>query len=163
MSDLNLSTLRKWKLGKDPITGLVGKETIGELYVNGSHFAYTLEDMVREVKGQPVESWKVQNVTAIPSGRFEVKMTYSVRFKKIMPELQAVPGFTGVRAHGGNTDADTDGCILVGEMKDNEGIHNCAAVLEKLAAIIEATIRANGRVYWSVVNAFEAAQGAAGK
>lgn len=147
MGDLNLSTIRKWK---------VGKESIGELYVNSSHFAYTLEDQVREIKGQPVATWKVQNETAIPEGKFEVRMTFSNRFQRIMPELIGVPGFAGVRIHGGNTDKDTDGCILCGQMKDGMGIHNCAHVLEQLSAMIQSTIDQGARVWMTVANQFEA-------
>lgn len=100
------------------------KATPGELWVSNDadgadwkHFAYTLEDVVREVAGQPVASWKVPGQTAIPRGAYIVTLDFSNRFQKIMPHILDVPGFGGVRFHGGNTDADTEGCILVAKNK----------------------------------------------
>lgn len=81
-------------------------ETLGSLIVKGKHFCYTLEDTVRA-------GAKIHGQTAIPAGRYEVKLTMSNRFKRIMPELIDVPGFKGVRLHGGNTNLDTEGCPLV--------------------------------------------------
>jgi hypothetical protein len=92
--------------------------TLGTLWTSQdgqdwSQFSRTLEDVVREVQGQPVASWKVPGKTAIPRGRYLVTLDFSDRFQKIMPHILDVPGFGGVRFHGGNTDADTEGCILV--------------------------------------------------
>jgi hypothetical protein len=81
--------------------------TIGHIYVNGQYFADSLEDTVRDVK--------IKGKTAIPAGKYLILMTYSNRFKKIMPLLIDVPGFEGVRIHSGNTPEDTEGCILVGK------------------------------------------------
>lgn len=82
--------------------------TIGELLVNDKHFCDTLEDRVRP------EGEKVYGKTAIPEGTYEVKLTYSPRFKKILPEILNVPNFSGIRIHTGNSSEDTEGCILVG-------------------------------------------------
>jgi hypothetical protein len=88
--------------------------TIGDLYIDGDWFCFILEDLVREVEGQPVESWKVKGKTAIPAGTYRVQITYSNRFKRDLPLLVSVPGFEGIRIHPGNTDADTEGCLLPG-------------------------------------------------
>ena len=45
--------------------------TPGTLSIDGVFECYTLEDVVREVPGQPVAMWKVQNETAIPAGRYQ--------------------------------------------------------------------------------------------
>lgn len=82
--------------------------TIGELYVDGEHIADTLEDRVRP------EGEKVYGKTAIPEGTYEMVLSYSPRFKKILPEILNVPNFTGIRIHCGNSSADSSGCILVG-------------------------------------------------
>lgn len=68
--------------------------TIGDLYIDGQYFSHTLEDTIREVK--------VAGVTAIPYGRYEVIINFSNRFQRPMPLLLNVPGFLGVRIHGGS-------------------------------------------------------------
>lgn len=91
--------------------------TIGILYVNGVRLCNTLEDAVR--------SEKVYGKTAIPAGTYRVLMnTVSQKFQDrawakpyggLVPRLRNVPDFQGVLIHPGNTAADTDGCILVGD------------------------------------------------
>jgi len=88
--------------------------TIGQLYVNGDFFCFVLEDKVREVDGQPVEKWKIKNETAIPRGRYKVTLEQSGKFGADTPTLNRVPGFTYIRVHAGNTDKDTEGCLILG-------------------------------------------------
>lgn len=90
--------------------------TIGELWVHGEtdRLCWTLEDPVREIQGEPVALWKRKGKTAIPYGTYRVRITYSNRFDRLLPLLENVPGFSGIRIHNGNTSADTEGCILVG-------------------------------------------------
>lgn len=82
--------------------------TIGELLVNDKHLCDTLEDRVRP------EGEKVYGKTAIPEGKYEIELTHSPRFKKILPEILNVPNFSGIRIHTGNSSKDTEGCIIVG-------------------------------------------------
>lgn len=88
---------------------LTQRSSIGELFVNGLSFCFTLEDKTRG----PNET-KVFGETAIPLGRYEVVINHSPRFGIDMPLLLDVPGFQGVRIHPGNKPEDTEGCILVG-------------------------------------------------
>lgn len=87
--------------------------TIGRMLINGKYFCDTLEDEVRNI---PAEK-KVYSKTAIPEGEYEVRVTWSPKFKRNLPLLLGVPYFTGIRIHRGNTANDTSGCILVGENK----------------------------------------------
>lgn len=126
--------------------------TIGELYVDGSteRRCFTLEDPVREIAGQPVSAWKIPGNTAIPRGRYEVAMTWSPRFQRILPLLMNVPGFVGVRIHAGNTSADTEGCVLVGMSKDGNFLLMSRMALADIKTLILAAIERDEQVFIEV-------------
>lgn len=122
--------------------------TIGELYVDGAYISDTLEDPVRPLpevcpntpKGIACKcKEKVYGDTAVPAGTYEVKLSYSNRFKRIMPEILNVPHFLGIRIHKGNKTADTEGCILVGTwdgMKE-DWISNSKIAFNKLMSLLQ--------------------------
>jgi hypothetical protein len=107
--------------------------TIGELLVNDKHLCDTLEDRVRP------EGEKVYGKTAIPEGTYEVKLTHSPRFKKILPEILNVPNFSGIRIHTGNSSKDTEGCILVGtwDGEKEDWVGNSRIAFDELMALLE--------------------------
>jgi hypothetical protein len=119
-----------------------GKSTIGDLFIDEVFHCHTLEDVVRSGP-------KVAGKTAIPAGRYQVVMSHSNRFKKIMPEVLSVVGFTGVRIHKGNTAENTEGCLLVGMQKNTDWIGNCTPAYDKLAERINATVP-GGKVFLTV-------------
>lgn len=84
--------------------------TMGRLRVNGFE-CLTLELPWRD---------NAEDVSCIPAGTYKVKVTYSNKFKRDLPELLGVPGRSKVRIHPGNTTRDTQGCILVGGRLDRE-------------------------------------------
>ena len=101
------------------------ESTLGILYIvndetNQKDFlCFTLEDQKREVK--------VYGETRIPKGTYQIEYRkeggyhnkYSKRFPSIhrgMLEIRDVPNFTHILLHCGNTDDDTDGCLLVGNV-----------------------------------------------
>lgn len=107
--------------------------TIGELYVDGEYIADTLEDRVRP------EGEKVYGKTAISEGTYEVKLTYSPRFKKILPEILNVPNFSGIRIHSLNKAEESEGCIGVGEWngKDTNWISNSRIAFNELMSLLQ--------------------------
>lgn len=98
--------------------------TIGELLIDGLFECYTLEDIERPVK--------IKAETAIPKGTYKVIINQSNRFKRLMPLLLNVPNFEGVRIHAGNTNHDTEGCILVGRTRSKDFIGQSRKAYEKL-------------------------------
>lgn len=98
--------------------------TIGELLIDGVFECYTLEDVEREVK--------VKSETAIPKGTYKVIINQSNRFKRLLPLLLDVPNFEGVRIHSGNSNYDTEGCILVGQTRGKDYIGKSRKAFDKL-------------------------------
>lgn len=120
------------------------KCTIGTLYNNNIFECFTLEDVIREIKGVPIEQWKIKTATAIPSGKYKVIIDMSNRFKRLLPLVLDVPGFEGIRIHPGNTDADTDGCILPALMvaPDKNSVTNSRKAFDNLFAKMQTTTEA---------------------
>ena len=91
---------------------------IGKLYINGKYFCDTLEDVDRGLDStmteEDIKKIKVKGETAIPVGIYKIILNYSPKFKKVMPLLTNVKGYSGVRIHSGNSAKDTEGCLLVG-------------------------------------------------
>lgn len=96
--------------------------TLSLVYVDGQFVCFSLEDEPREEK--------LAGETRIPAGVYQIKLRtegrhhekYKQRFDDIhrgMLWLQDVPGFTWILIHCGNTEADTDGCLLVGHVADS--------------------------------------------
>ena len=49
----------------------------------------------------------------IPNGTYEVRVTWSPRFKRMLPLVMQVPGRSGIRFHRGTRPEHSKGCILV--------------------------------------------------
>lgn len=98
--------------------------TIGRIYDGVEFLCSSLEDPVRELVDyngdgdfdDPCEG-KIYGQTAIPAGEYELKMKMSPTFKRPMPYLQSVKGFTSVMIHPLTDATQTRGCIGVGECR----------------------------------------------
>jgi hypothetical protein len=124
--------------------------TIGKLYIDGTYFCDTLEDRDRGLEqAMPLDMIrriKVPGETAIPVGTYELSMRHiSPKYSKkkafaftggVMPRLLAVPGYEGVLIHSGNTAADSEGCILVGENKAVGKVLNSMATFKALWSVL---------------------------
>ena len=139
--------------------------TIGDLYIDGQWFCNTLEDTDRDLSQDMlltyIQNKKIKSQTAIPTGTYKVDMDtispkysnyskypYAKQFNAKMPRLLNVKGFEGILIHAGNTQKDTEGCILVGINKVKGQVINSQATWKKLMSVllkdkdnIELTIR----------------------
>lgn len=108
-------------ISRDELTDV---STSGELFIDKSSYpeCYTLE--LPSVDGLPG--------SAIPQGLYHVELNYSPKFSSdpqfvalcaklgvppLMPEILGIPGRSEIRIHWGNTPRDTEGCILVGDIR----------------------------------------------
>lgn len=96
--------------------------TIGRLYIDGVYECDVIEDCDRGLDDSMSESEiikkKIYGQTAIPSGTYDVVITYSPKYKRMMPLILGVKGYSGIRIHSGNTAKDTLGCLIVGKNKE---------------------------------------------
>ncbi|QBC44474.1 hypothetical protein C1H71_13650 [Iodobacter fluviatilis] len=90
------------------------ESTTGVLSIDGVFQCFVLEDVDRKLEAGGA---KIYGQTAIPRGIYPLTVTYSPRFKKPLPLLSGVKGFDGIRIHCGNSAADTEGCLLVGNAR----------------------------------------------
>ncbi len=131
------------------------RTTLGKLYINGVYFCETLEDTVRPY------GIKVKGETAIPEGIvYIVKVTYSTRFKRDMISITTDGNYTlsakgitfkGIRAHGGNTHKNTEGCPLVAKNRLSDDTIQGTMESPLLIKVNEALKRGED-VQWLAVN-----------
>lgn len=95
----------------------LGQGTGSVIFIDGHWQCFGLED--------PRRLQKQAGTTAIPAGTYQVAVRTHGRYHSIyqkrwpefhrgMLELKAVPGFTDILIHAGNSVQDTAGCLLVG-------------------------------------------------
>jgi hypothetical protein len=110
--------------------------TIGDLFLDGKFECHILEDVDRglhqDMLLDEIIHKKIPKRTAIPSGRYEIKLTWSKRFQKVLPQIMNVPGYDGVRIHSGNTAVDTEGCLMPGTTKGVDAVYNSKVAFNSL-------------------------------
>ena len=130
--------------------------TIGELYVQEEDkltqtykVCDTLEDAFRLLpktcpdtpKGKGCEcKEKVYGKTCIPNGTYTVVLSYSNRFKRVLPELLDVPHFLGIRIHAGNASKDSSGCILVGTKSKGDWVTASRVAFNKVYVLLQKAV-----------------------
>lgn len=85
--------------------------TLSRVSIDGFFQCYSIEDEIRNVK--------LKGETCIPAGTYKVEKRYSPKFSPKtgheMLWVKDVPGFQYILIHTGNTDDDTEGCLVVGD------------------------------------------------
>lgn len=133
---MNLLLKRRW---------LTLETTIGELSIDGTPECLILEDRYR-----PPPEPKVPGKTCIPIGRYRVLWTWSQRFQRKMLLVDGVPGFQGIRVHGGNDAGDTEGCLLPGRVRAPNRVLESQLALSALEAKVVPRIEAGEEVWLTV-------------
>lgn len=117
--------------------------TIGHLYVDGAYICDAIEDTDRKLDDsmteEEIRAKKVYCETAIPTGEYRVILTWSMKFKRLMPRLLNVKGFDGILIHSGNTEKSSCGCLIVGYNKIKGKVINSREVFNKLFSILKET------------------------
>lgn len=126
------------------------KTTSGIIRVDGKYFCFSLEDTARPV------GVKIPGVTCISPGIYDLTVNQSTRFKRLMPLLNGVPMFSGVRFHWGNKDTDTEGCPIVGYGRDPKNypdqVLNSRKAFEDLFKLVQDALGRGEKVTWEVIN-----------
>lgn len=160
MADLIISVDRKWKKEEYTISNMV-------LMRGGVQLMRTncIEDKDRGLKqsmpfGEIVKR-KVYGVTAIPSGRYQVRLSYSQKFgakdgyswcNGMLPEVMDVPGYSGVRIHAGNSAKDSLGCLLPGKNDKPGWVSNSMQTVKLMYNHIKEALKDGDKV-WLVISA----------
>ena len=119
--------------------------TIGSLFIDGLYVCDTIEDKVRDYNKDgdldDAGETKIYGETAIPYGIYSVDLTMSPKFKRVLPLVEGVKHFNGIRIHRGNTAGDSAGCILPGENKEKGKVINSTKyemlIIERILAALK--------------------------
>ncbi len=115
--------------------------TLGELSAEGVFLAFSCEPD-EEQPDHP----------AIPAGRYPVAITYSFRFKRLLPLIERVPGRSGIRIHPGNDAEDTEGCILLGLAQVNNGVEHSQEACQRVQSLIAQPLAHDEPVWLTIQN-----------
>lgn len=126
-------------------------DTLGLLYLDDKFSAFTVEDEHRDKK--------IYGETRIPAGTYEIKLTNSPKFGRMMPEIVGVSDFTGIRIHSGNDEGDTEGCIVLGNAaRFNHGgksrVEDSKSAVERIEPLIISALRGGEKVYLTIYDRF---------
>ena len=93
----------------------------------------------------------------VPEGTYDVDISFSPHFQKPMILLKNVPGFTGIRVHGGNDHLDTKGCILVGDKLSGWSIKGGTSTpaIRRLFVLVDGALKAGAKVTITVTHGAE--------
>ena len=133
---------RKWKKAE---------YTISKVYINGRYFGCNaLEDtdrgLLQTMQITELQRKKIKGKTAIPRGYYDVRITYSPKYKRNMPLVVDVPAFSGIRLHSLNKPEDSEGCIGFGKNDKVGWISDSKYWTDKICRLIETALKKGEKV-----------------
>lgn len=139
---------RAWRKEKYTISRVIIN---GERFGDGKKWCSVLEDtdrgLTQSMSVEEIKKIKVYGQTAIPRGIYEVQITYSPKFKRMLPILRDVKGFSCIRIHPGNSPSDSLGCLLPG-VNDTVGrVSNSVYWFNLLFSRIQEADKAGDKVF----------------
>ena len=105
-----------------------GKKIPGALYLNLRGEDY--------ICGETIENTDF----IIPDGTYRLGLTYSPKFKKVLPLLFNVPARSGIRIHFGSKPEHSKGCILVSKDLESKIIKVLQKYKEETKIVISTLI-----------------------
>ena len=126
--------------------------TISNLYIDGKWFCNCLEDADRgldnSMSEDMIRTLKKPSITAIPRGTYEITLdVVSPKYSKVqfykdvcngkVPRLKNVKGFDGILIHAGNTEHNTNGCLLCGLNKIKGQVVNSKETFKQLYKLLQ--------------------------
>lgn len=118
---------------------------LGKLYLNGRFFAYTCEDTDRgltsEMSLDEIKDIKIAKNTCIPTGKYRIILSYSVKLKRYLPLILDVRGYRGIRIHKGSGPDFSSGCPLVGLDRKDIKLLKIKEAENNLIKILDSTNR----------------------
>lgn len=149
--NLYLNILRKMELTVDR-TDRTANSTIGNFSVNGIFECFCLEPKDRGLTSNmtlsQIQAIKIQNKTAIPTGRYQVTKYNSPKHHNTeVPLLENVTDFAFIEIHVGNFPKDTDGCLLLGTEKGPDEVLNSKVAINDFYPKFFAALNAGEDVF----------------
>lgn len=126
--------------------------TISNLFIDGKWFSNVLEDADRgldnSMSEDMIRTLKKPSITAIPRGTYEITLdVVSPKYSKVqfykdvcngkVPRLKNVKGFDGILIHAGNTEHNTNGCLLCGLNKVKGQVVNSKETFKHLYKLLQ--------------------------
>jgi hypothetical protein len=125
--------------------------TISKVYINGRYYGCNaLEDtdrgLLQTMQITELQRKKIKGKTAIPRGYYDVRITYSPKYKRMMPLVVDVPAFSGIRLHSLNKPEDSEGCIGFGKNDKVGWISDSKYWTDKICRLIETALNKGEKV-----------------
>lgn len=134
---------------------------ISKMFLDGKYFCDVLQPQnrgLRADKPEQIRKLKIYGKTKIPAGRYRLNLgIHSPRFgaldfyKRVcggkLPTLENVRGFSRILIHAGNSQHDTEGCLLVGR---NTEVGRVTQSRKTFEALMQELNKASGDIWITI-------------